>query len=127
MTYTINFEGSAESSSSLHQNITIQGVFDPRISRAVIDLIQTAEFAVPRDSNYGSPISTGQWNRVNFGGNYYIGDDSQPTNIIIELRGSKNGYTIRNAAKANQSEYGEFLNDLEKWQDALIAYYSVFE
>lgn len=125
--YTINFERSAEDSRSLSQNLTIRGVSDPRISRAVIDLIQTAEFAVPRDPNYENPISTTQWNRVNLGGSYYIGDDNQPTNILIELRGSRDGYTIRNASKASQSEYSAFLSDLEKWQNALIEYYNVFE
>lgn len=125
--YTINFESSAGDSRSLSQNLTIQGVSDPRISRAVIDLIQTAEFAVPRDPNYENPTSTRQWNRVNLGGIYYIGDDTQPTRILIELRGSKGGYTIRNSSTVNQNEYDAFLNDLQKWQTALIEYYNVFE
>lgn len=125
--YIINFERSLNEPGSLNQDLKIEGVSDPRISYAVIDLIQTTEYAVPKDPDYDDPLSTRQWNRVILGGRYYIGDDSQPSNILVELRGSKNGYTIKNAKIASQTEYSSFLQELSKWQDTLNEYYNVFE
>jgi len=124
--YSINFDGSV-SSRSVSQNVRIQGVSDPRILDAVIDLIQTAEYAVPRNPDYDDPISAQQWNRVKLGGKYYLGNDNQTSNILVELRGSRDGYTIRDASVVNQTAYNEFLDELSEWQNALWEYYDVFE
>lgn len=105
----------------------IKGISNPRILHAVVDLIQTAEFALPTDPDYENPIDIGQWAKVKLGSEYYIGDDKQKTHIIIELTGDKRGYNISNASKVNRQEYSSFLNDLKKWQTALTNYYSVFE
>jgi hypothetical protein len=125
--YVINFERSLSDPNSLSRDIKIEGVSDPRISYSVIDLIQTTEYAVPKNPDYDDPLSTGQWNRVILGGRYYIGDDRQPSNILVELRGNKSGYTINNAKIASKSEYDIFLQDLSKWQNTLYEYYNVFE
>ena len=125
--YVINFERSLTEPGATTRDLKIEGVSDPRISYAVIDLIQTTEYAVPKEPDYDDPLSTRQWNRVILGGRYYIGDDSQPSNILVELRGSKSGYTIKNAKIASQTEYGIFLQDLSKWQNTLNEYYNVFE
>lgn len=125
--YSINFQQSSKSAAVMDSKLKIEGVSDTRISYAVIDLIQTAEYAVPFNPDYGSPISTGQWNRVNLGGEYFIGDDTEPTNIIVELRGRQQGYTIKSAIIANQREYDQYLDQLNTWQNALETYYDVFE
>lgn len=109
------------------ENVSLQGVSDTRILHAVIDLIQTVEFAVPQNPDYSNPISSEQWNRVKLGGTYYLGDDNQASNILVELRGSRDGYTIIDASVVNQTAYNEFLDELNDWQNALREYYDVFE
>ncbi|MCH8569106.1 MAG: hypothetical protein LAT67_12605 [Balneolales bacterium] len=136
--YSINFEGLSSSGSgaifvgsstqrSASQSGDLRSVSDTRILNAVIDLIQTAEYAVPHSPEYDDPFYSQQWSRVNIGGRYFIGDDTEPSNILVELRGSREGYTIRNASLVHESTYNEFLVELEKWQKALSEFYNVFE
>lgn len=118
--------GISRSTSALTGN-TIQGVSDPRILHAVYDLIQTAEFALPQRPNYRNPLDIEQWRRVRLGGIYYVGNDTEVTYIIVELRGSTNGYSIQSANAVNLREYNSFIEDLGKWQNALSNYFDFFE
>ncbi|NGP90265.1 DUF4136 domain-containing protein [Fodinibius halophilus] len=105
----------------------IARISNPRILHAIVDLIQTAEYALPKEPNYENPISTSQWAKVKLGGEYYIGNDDEKTYIIVNLVGDKTGYNIDSASKVNRQEYNRFLNDLKKWITALNNYYEVFE
>lgn len=122
--YLINFETTSTMSSL--SEFRFRGV-ETRIAYAVIDLIQTAEYAVPVNPDYNKPLASNQWNRVKLGGKYYLGNDYQPTYILVELRGSRNSYTIRSASSVSEREYENFKDDLKRWQQALSEYYDVFE
>ncbi len=130
--YVINFYSPSGSKSRPNQGLSIgesniERISNPRILHAVVDLIKTAEYALPKDPNFENPISTSQWAKVKLGGEYYIGNDDEKTYIIVNLVGDKSGYDIDNASKVSRQEYNGFLNDLNKWINALDNYYQVFE
>lgn len=130
--YVIDFSNSSSSSTRPNQGLSnsesnIDGISNPRILHAVVDLIQTAEYALPKDPNFENPISSSQWAKVKLGGEYYIGNDDEKTYILVDLVGDKTGYNIENASKVSRQEYNRFLNDLDKWQNALANYFQVFE
>lgn len=122
--YSINFMTSTSPSS---EEPTLDGISNPRILHAVVDLIQTAEFSLPINPNYENPLEVRQWAKVKLGGKYYIGNDNQISYIIVEMKGDKSGYKIDHAYTVNNQEYKRFLEDLKKWQNALTAYFNVFE
>ena len=122
--YEIVFSSSTDPRS---EESKIDGISNAQILQAVVDLIQTAEYALPKEPNFENPISTSQWAKVNLGGEYYIGNDNEKTYIIVDLVGDNSGYIIDNASKVSRQEYNRFLNELKKWQNALANYFQVFE
>lgn len=103
----------------------IDNVLNPTAMAAYIDLIQNAEFALPVGS-YKDPFDSNLWSKALIGDKYYIGDDNELKNILIELRGAPSGYRIHKCWIASEKEYSEFMNKFEKWQDFLKEYFNVF-
>ncbi|MHA2366638.1 MAG: hypothetical protein ACXAC7_21980 [Candidatus Hodarchaeales archaeon] len=102
-------------------------VSNPHAMAAYIDLIQTAEYALPLGSrNYSNPLLTLLWNNVQLGGQYYLGSDNNPIKVLINLRGSKSGYIVDKCWIANDEEYENFENMLAEWRYALIDFYDVY-
>jgi len=95
---------------------------------AYIDLIQTAEFALPSGDNndWKNPIQTSLWEKVTLGGQYLIGADQKPTNVLIKLTGQEEGYDIEKCWVANDEEYAKFEQRMQEWRQALADYYDVF-
>ena len=103
-------------------------VVDPRAYDAFLDLLQTAEYALPLGgSDYSFPLDKKLWSDVEIGGKYYIGKDSQPSNILIKLTGELQGYRIVKCWIADQEEYNDFQSRLFNWRQALKIYYNVHD
>ena len=51
------------------------GVFDQNALAAYVDLIQTAEYALPdgNENNWKDPLATSLWEKVTLGGQYFLG------------------------------------------------------
>lgn len=108
---------------------------------AYLDLVNTAEFALPTgSSDYSNPLRNSLWNTVRLGGSYIVGktpperrgSDSLGTetdrvDILIDLRGSKSGYGVRKCWVADREEFARFEKSLTAWREALKTYYSYYD
>jgi hypothetical protein len=99
---------------------------EPSAFAAYIDLIETAEFALPSGDDWKDPLQASLWKKATLGGQYLIGPDRKPTNVLIKLFGQKEGYYIEKCWVANEKEYADFERRMEEWQQVLAAYYDVF-
>ena len=96
---------------------------------AYVDLIQTAEFALPHgdESDWKDPLDISIWKKVTLGGQYLLGPYKTPVNILIQLSGKEDGYYIDECKIANDKEYSEFSGRLIKWREILSDYYDVYK
>ena len=100
---------------------------DPNALPAYVDLIQTAEYALPLGSkDYSNPLNKSLWSKVQLGGKYKISSNNQ-LKILIKLKGEKNGYLVDKCWIASDEEFAEFENHLNKWRNSLIDYYDVYK
>jgi hypothetical protein len=95
---------------------------------AYVDLIQTAEFALPSgdEDDWKDPIQVSLWEKVTLGGQYLLGTDRKPVNILIKLVGRSDGYYIDECKVASEEEFSRFSGQFSKWRQALRDYYDVY-
>jgi len=101
---------------------------NPETLPAVVHLIQSAEVVVPYGySNYKNITDPRLWSTARLGGIYYLGDDSQPVHIVVDLIGSASGYSISKSWIATREEYAKFNEKREEWETALVEYFDFYE
>ena len=101
---------------------------DTRILAAVLDMIRTAEYALPKGSkNWKDPTKEILWSEVQLGGTYLIGNDKNPTYILVDLAGSRSGYKVHKCWIATDTEWTEHKDGLRRWKARLEDYYDFFE
>ncbi len=104
------------------------GINDVRAMAAYVDLIQTAEYAVPTgDRNWSNPLSSELWKKATLGGTYILSDGGDTVNILIQLSGQKEGYIIDGCRIAKSDAFENYKKDLENWRQCLRDYFGVFE
>jgi len=103
-------------------------VKNPYALAAYLDLIQTAEYAIPDgdEQDWKDPIQVSLWRKTTLGGQYLIGSKKTPVNIIIKLSGKSEGYYLDDCQVVSDEEYAKFQEQLSKWQSALADYYDVY-
>lgn len=96
---------------------------------AYIDLIQTAEYALPNgnEKNWKNPLEMSLWEKVTLGGQYYLGPDKTPVNVIIQLQGKQEGYYIDECKIATAEEFSDFSNNMDKWREVLSNYFDMYK
>ena len=95
---------------------------------AYIDLILTAEYALPIGrKNYNNPLDKLNWAKVQLGGRYYLGNENLPVNILVSLTGRSNGYRIKKCKIISDDEYAKYEKSLFEWQNALLKMYDIYE
>ena len=103
-------------------------LLDPAALPAYLDLAQTAEFALPiGKGNYSKPLDLNLWKEVMLGGRYRLGPDSQLVNVLLELEGRAEGYDVKKAWLASDSEFAEFRDRLRRWQEVLRVFFDMYE
>ena len=103
-------------------------VDNPEALEAYMDLILTAEYALPiGNRNYKNPLEKSNWAKVQLGGIYYLGEDNLPVNILITLRGESKGYCVENCKIVSVDEYLRYEDKLLEWQQAVSKMYDVYE
>ncbi len=105
----------------------LDNVSNPEALQAYVDLIRTAEYALLVDPDYEQPLDRDNWASVQLGGTYNIGDDTEESRILIDLRGSEEGYYVDDARIVDEQEFRAFQEGLEQWQDALRSYFDIYE
>lgn len=104
------------------------GVKNRNAFPAYVDLLQTAEFALPDgdEKDWKDPLEISLWKNVTLGGQYFLGPDKKQVNIIIELTGRTDGYYIKECKIVDDKEFSDFNTYINKWQQTLINYYDVY-
>ncbi len=105
------------------------GIYDSYAILAYLDLLQTAEFALPgSDPNkWIKPLDPNIWKVVILGGKYTIGDDKKIVNVLINLTSSTNGYTVSKCRLVTDSEYASYLSLMNTWKQVLASYYNFYQ
>ena len=106
----------------------LRSVKNPEALAAYVDVIQTAEYALPQgDKNWGDPIRPDLWKRVLLGGQYNLEPHGRPVSVLIKLLGESRGYKIEKCWVASVDEWADFRVKMSEWRKALEDYYDVFE
>ena len=102
-------------------------IIDAKAFEAYLDLMQTAEYALPigKEDIYENPLDYWIWSKVMLGGKYYLGPEKKLINVLIELKGTMKGYIVKKCWIASDSEYKDFEQKIVNWRNALIKYYDV--
>jgi hypothetical protein len=101
---------------------------EPKALAAYLDLIQTAEFALPLGSDdYSDPLARKLWSKARLGGQYELKPSGAVVNVLITLKGRTNGYLVDECYLATNQEYREFMSNLNAWQDAIREYFDFYE
>jgi hypothetical protein len=105
------------------------GILNRNAFAAYVDLIQTAEYALPKgdELDWVNPLEISLWETVTLGGQYYLGPQKTPINILIKLTGKTDGYYIDECKIASDEEYSNFNMKLNNWREALSNYYDVYK
>jgi len=124
--YRILFSDNSPSNTDIAVPIS---VINQNAFAAYVDLIQTAEYALPAgdEKDWRNPLQISFWKHVTLGGQYSLGPDKRSINILIELTGKSNGYYIDKCKIADDKEFSDFNNRLQKWREALYNYYDVYK
>ncbi len=124
--YRIRFPQSSGNSTS--SNVTVSNFVEgSQAFSAFIDLLQTAEYALPKGSkNYSDPMSSSLWAKAQLGGRYKLGENGKEVLLIIDLVGESAGYVVKNCSIVTESEYSDHLHLMSEWQDALRSYFDIY-
>ena len=107
---------------------TLKGFSDTTAISAIVDLVQTAEFALPLGSkDWTDPRTPELWKEVLLGGRYRLSPSNKVVTILVRLRGNSNGYNVERSWIASEDEYSDFQRRMGEWKAALRNYYDVFE
>jgi len=127
--YPILFDHRKSDSSSPESISVPKSVKNRKAFAAYVDLIQTAEYALPDggESKWKEPLDTYLWKKVTLGGQYLLGPQKTPTSILIKLTGETDGYYISECKIATENEFSKFNKKLKKWREMLSDYYNVYQ
>ncbi len=103
-------------------------VRNPYALAAYVDLLQTAEYAIPSgdEEDWKFPLQPSLWGRATLIGQYRLGPSGRPVNVVIKLVGSEEGYYLDECMAVSDQEYAAYNQRLLKWRGALEDYYDVY-
>ena len=102
-------------------------VKNPKALEAYVDLLSNAEYALPTgSSNWDDPLNFSLWSKVTLGGRYSFGNNGEPVNILIKVRGEASKYVITGCQIVSSAEYASFQNSMKKWQKSLKDYFDFY-
>jgi hypothetical protein len=114
---------------SAHEVLLPEGVSNPNAFATYVDLIQTSEYALPDgdEGDWKDPLDISLWKKVTLGGQYFLGPQKTPVNILIELTGKSDGYYINKCKVATDTEFLVFSAKLARWREMLTDYYDFYQ
>ncbi len=104
-------------------------IFKPKTALAAyLDLINTAEYCLPRGLNQiDDPFDQLIWTKVQLGARYLIGDSNTPSNVLITLVSNLSGYMVQRAQVVDEEEFQQFMTGMDAWRNILKEYYDVYQ
>ncbi|MCB5265507.1 MAG: hypothetical protein LHW41_04610 [Candidatus Cloacimonetes bacterium] len=105
------------------------GISDPSAIMAYIDLLRTAEYAIPsgNEKDWKNPSEKTLWKKATLIGRYYLGQDEAPVNVVISLKGNSHNYLVDKCRLVSDEAYQQHLDRYNAWKLALVDYYNFFE
>jgi hypothetical protein len=103
------------------------GQRDGRALVAYLDLMESAEYALPTGGSFRDPLNRDIWSDVLIGGTYTLSPSMEEVHVLVDLRGQERGYLVERCWIADAEEFAEFRGRLREWQRALSEYYDVYE
>ncbi|MBD3404274.1 hypothetical protein GF420_15400 [candidate division GN15 bacterium] len=106
---------------------SVEYIKDPRALAAFVDLVQTAEYALPTGGKeYEDPVDFELWERARLGGKYYLGEAHEPVYVIVDLYGTSTAYRVSSCRVVSQEEFSGFEEQLADWRQQIIQYFEMF-
>lgn len=105
------------------------GVENPEALLAYLDLLETAEYAIPNSSVklWSDPTDISLWKKVLIFGKYYLGNDEKPINILIHLKGTASNYVVEWCGLVDDNHYADLEQLQSKWIKTLQNYYDFYD
>jgi len=102
---------------------------NPNALAAYVDLIQTAEYALPsgNSQDWVDPLDITLWKHVTLGRRYHLDPGAKPINVIITLDASNDGYYVNQCSTVSNEEFAAFSSRLEQWHQTLESFYDVYK
>lgn len=96
---------------------------------AFLDLLQTAEYAIPYGSgtDWNNPTQSRLWKQATLIGKYRLGESKTPINVVISLVGTPNSYEVKECKLVSDVEYMLYQSRYDAWKKALHDYYQFYE
>ncbi len=109
-------------------NVTYPGISDPTAILAFIDLLETAEFAIPKGSkeDWADPTEASIWASAVLIGRYYLGNNTTPVNVVIELKGTSDQYLVESCRIVSDNEYASYQSMYDSWMETLSMYFQFY-
>ena len=106
-----------------------QSIRNTEALSAYVDLIQTAEYAIPLSSGeITNPLDNTIWQETQIGKKYYLLPGNIKKNVLIHLALDKknNVYIIEKCLTVSDDKFEEFIIKRDKWKALLKEYYNVY-
>ncbi|MDD3143015.1 MAG: hypothetical protein PHG32_02345 [Candidatus Cloacimonetes bacterium] len=96
---------------------------------AFLDLLETAEYAIPNNTRRSSrnPTDIYLWTKVTLIGKYYLGNDTTPVNVVILLSGTESSYEVTTARLVSDEVYAKLQEHYNQWVAQLRDFYDFYE
>jgi len=122
-------KGYDNQSSDNHQNSSWVKRSDQPALMAFIDLLETAEYAIPNSSEkkWKKPTDNMLWKNVTLMGRYRLGNNDTPVNAVIMLKGTPNCYVVSSARLVSDQEYAKLQEKHDHWVGRLKEYFNFYE
>jgi hypothetical protein len=123
--YRVTFEKPADLSQSSGLPSSIK---NPNVLAAYLDLIQTAEYALPgAGTDWKNPVQLSNWNDATLGGQYFLGTPQKPVTIMINVTLKEDCYVVDKCWIPTPLDFKEFQDKMLRYKRVLKNYYNVFE
>lgn len=109
---------SVDRSASLRDRYGIENQYDGEAMLAFLDLLETAEYAIP--GKHG-------WEEATLMGRYIVGNYATPVNLVIDLKGTPSCYIVQKARLVNDKEYSQLQQVFNQWIQRITEYFDFFE
>lgn len=114
------------SSQSRYSGFVLPNVENREATLAYLDLIETAEYAIPKKKNWKWTLDSSIFSEVSLIGRYYLGNDTTPVNVFIELKGTPSSYIISRARLINDNDYAVLTKVYVDWVNSLKNYFNFY-
>ena len=98
---------------------------NPEALIAFHDLLMNAEYVIPSgtEEDWDNLFNTQIWSKAVLVGQYYLGDDTKPTHVSIELSGFKYHYEVKSCKVITRDEFNYYMLAHDKWKSAVSKFF----